>query len=49
MRADFQEYDTELHLTIYVLERHLLCNVDVADSTSTDDPAFITEYGYNED
>ena len=49
VRADVQEYDTELPLAIYVLERRLGRNVDVPASTSTDDPELITEDGDEEE
>ena len=41
-----QEYDAELLLYIAVLENHLGRNVDDAASTSTYEPAVITEDGY---
>ena len=43
VRADVQEYDTELPLAIAILECRFGRNVDVAISTSTDVPAVITE------
>ena len=42
-RAAVHEYDTELPLDISVLERCLGINIDIAASTSTDEPAVITE------
>ena len=42
-----QEYDKELTLSIIVLEIRLGHNVDIAASTSTDDPEVITEDGYD--
>ena len=44
--AAVQEYEKEIPLDISVLERHLVCNVDVDASTSTYDPEVITEDGY---
>ena len=49
VRADVQEYDTEIPLNVAVLERHLGRNVYVAASTSTDDPEVITEDGNDEE
>ena len=46
MRADVQEYDAELLLNIAFLDHHLGHNVDGAASTSTYEPAVITEDGY---
>ena len=43
VRADVQEYDTEIPLDVAVLERHLGRNVYVDFSTSIDDPTVITE------
>ena len=40
-----QDYDTELPLAISVLEHHLVRNVYVAASTSTEEPEVITEDG----
>ena len=44
-----QEYDTELTLVVAVLYICLGCNVDIATSTSTDEPEVITEDGYEEE
>ena len=45
VRETFQEYDIDIPLSIAVLERCLQHNVYVSDSTSTDEPAVITEDG----
>ena len=44
-----QDYDTELPLAIAVLEHHLVRNVYVAASTSTEEPEIITEDGDDEE
>ena len=44
-----QEYDTEPPLAIAILERCLRRNVYVAASTSMDEPAVITEDGYDKE
>ena len=44
-RAAVQEYGTEIPLSIDVLDHCLGRNVGVAPSTSTHDPAFISEDG----
>ena len=48
-RGPVQEYDTELPLSIAVLECRLGLNVDVVASTSTDESEVITEYGDDEE
>ena len=48
-RVAVQEYDTELTLVVAVLYICLGCNVDIATSTSTDEPEVITEDGYEEE
>ena len=45
LRAAVQEYDTDLPLYIAILGRRLGRNLDVSASTSTDEPAVITEDG----
>ena len=49
VRQYVQEYDTDLHLAIYILERRLVRNVDVAASTSTYELEVISEDGNDEE
>ena len=43
--ADVQEYEKYLSLASAVLERRLVCNVDVSTSTSTYEPEVRTDNG----
>ena len=47
--ADVQEYEKYLSLASAVLERRLVCNVDVSTSTSTYEPEVRTENGDDKD